>query len=442
VAKKPFDEEKFRRLWNDPSVTIAEICKQMGWRSDAQPYRYASKLNIPNVRVSGPKRASVGKAADESIEGVIQGDVQTQGLRAEANHYKRLYHEAVKRIGIQDAVTQAIHDVAHFVPAITVKAEFPKRKASGHGSETDLLQLSDLHGGEIVDPAETMGLNAFNMTILNRRLGMLARKVIELVELRRSALYIPKLRIAQEGDMLSGEIHEELVRTNVGHMMNMTVRVAFLTAQLVAYVAPHFDHVDCDCVVGNHPRMYQKVYAKEKYVNWDYMLYQWEAVFCRGIPNVTFNIPKSPFILVQVENTRCLIQHGDQIRSWNGIPWYGIERAVHRLREMFQAADEYFDCTLLGHFHNRADIDRATGPIVVNGSVKGGDQFSMGSLQTTNRPSQNLLFFHDKNGYIGGMPIYLHDADDLPEMEFRDFMPEIWADLTEEVKQPFMETPR
>ncbi|MFC1999188.1 hypothetical protein ACFLXE_00330 [Chloroflexota bacterium] len=450
--RQPLDEAKFRRLWNDPSVTIAGLLKQMGWTSKAHPYRIAKKLGLSNVRKRGPDKGWKDKVLTKeppeepvpgkSIDETIREDVVIQSLRSEVSHYRSLYHEAVKRIGMQESVVQAIQDVARFVPAITVHSEIPHPKLNiGHGSETDVLQLSDLHAGERVDPEETMGMNIYDMTIMNRRLGMLFRKVVELVELRRSALYIPRLRIEQEGDMLSGEIHEELVRTNVAHMMNLCVRTASILSQGIAYVAPHFDHIDIDCVVGNHPRLYKKPYFKEKYINWDFMMYQWEAVFCRNIPNVTFHIPKSPFMIVEIENTRGLVFHGDGIRSWMGIPWYGIERAVHRLREMFQYADQYFDCVLLGHFHNRADIDRATGPIIINGSVKGGDQMSMGSLQTTNRASQNLLCFHDNNGYIGGMPIYLQEADDKPEMEFKDFMPEVWVDMTEEVIQPFMEVP-
>lgn len=165
------------------------------------------------------------------------------------------------------------------------------------------------------------------------------------------------------------------------------------------------------------------------------MVYQWEAAFCRSLKNVIFDIPKAPFILTKAENTRLLLMHGDDIRSWMGIPWYGIDRAIYRMRELLQGANKFFDSVLLGHFHNRADIEHVTGPVVINGSVKGGDEFSIGSMQTMNKPSQNLLFYHSKHGYIGGNPIYLEEADNRKELAFQDFLPDTWAELEDEVEK-------
>ena len=413
----------------------ADLAKELGYSGGDSLYHAFN-------RVYGYTKANKEKflqgfneeLTDLNVEKKIERDVALEKASADAKYYKALYTETIKKIGLQELIVSAMKEISPSIPAVIVKtAERYKSIIGDKGSETDIPLISDLHAGETIELAQTMGISQYDMTIMNRRLGMLFRKILELVNLRRSSLHIPRLVIPHLGDMLSGDIHPELVRTNVGHMMNIAVRTAFILAQGIAFLAPHFDQIKVPCIVGNHPRLYNKPYFKDKYINWDYMLYQWEASFCRGLKNVEFIIPKSPFYLLDVENTRILMMHGDSIRSWMGIPWYGIDRAVLRLRELLQGAGEHFDSVWLGHFHSRADLDHVTGPIIINGSVKGGDEFSIGSLQTSSKPSQNLLYYHDKNGYLGGGPIYLSGADSKPELEFGDFLPDTWSELEEEV---------
>ena len=362
---------------------------------------------------------------------LVVEDVSKKKLTAEVAHYKGLYKQAVDQLALHQTVEDVINQAASLVPPVVVKTVAATKHVlpRAKGSETDLLQVSDLHGGEVVRLDETLGINEYNMDIMNRRMGMMFRKALELVELRRGTLYIPKLIVAESGDMLSGDIHQELSRTNVTNMMMLAVRVAYIMSQGLAYLSPHFESIYVPCVVGNHPRLSKKPTYKEKYYNWDFLCYQWQAAFCKGLPNVTFEIPKAPYMLFNAEKTRIVMFHGDWIKSWSTIPYYGIERAILRLRETLQAHGDYFDAALMSHFHQRAEIPRATGPVIINGSVKGGDEYSLGSLQTSNFPSQNLLYFHSKNGFLGGGPIYLAEADSKPDLAFKDMLPDVWADL-------------
>ena len=410
-----------------------DLARELGYASRDSLYHIFNRM-YGYTKAEKDKILLSGTTSEISINRKIEKDVILERALSEAKYYKSLYSETIKKIGLQDLIVSTMKEISLSIPEITV--ETTKKNGyviSDKGSETDVPLISDLHAGEIIDLAQTMGISQYDMTIMNRRLGMLFRKILELVNLRRSSLNIRKLVIPHLGDMLSGDIHPELVRTNVAHMMNLSVRTAFILAQGIAFLSPHFDQIDVPCVVGNHPRLYQAPSYKDKYINWDYMLYQWEASFCKGLKNVKFHIPKSPFYLMDVENTRILMMHGDSIKSWMGVPWYGIERAVLRLRELLQGSNEHFDSVLLGHFHSRADLDHITGPIIINGSVKGGDEFSIGSLQTSNVPSQNLIYYHSSNGYLGGGPIYLSGADDRSELAFSDFLTDTWSELEEEV---------
>lgn len=296
---KWFEKEDFpvkAAAWVKGEITIDQLAQYFG-----VPVGTASR----RVNLAGYHRMGTGQVPPPppppppplSIEQSVLKDIKDVGEKREVTYWKNMYKEAVSIVSMQELVANTIRDVAPAIPKVMVEKP-PEQSVlfdtMGKGSETDILQLSDIHGGEVVRSEETMGMNEFNMTIMNRRLGLLARKVIELVELRRTSLYIPKLEVAMEGDMLSGEIHDELIRTNVGHMMTISVRVAFLLAQMLAFMSPHFEAINVRCVVGNHPRLFKKVYWKEKYINWDYTTYQWMAVLCTELKNVTFEISQSP----------------------------------------------------------------------------------------------------------------------------------------------------
>lgn len=369
-------------------------------------------------------------------EQIHQEALETR-LRKERDYYRKLYSGALEQLGFENLVKRAMEQAAEIIPPLEVVSTIPiKMKHVGPGSETDVLQVGDVHAGEVIDIDETYGISQFDMSVVARRLSVLFSKTLYLVTLRRHALNIPCLIVSQGGDMVSGEIHDELVKTNAEHSMISAIRTAFMLAQGIAFLAPHFERIDVPCVTGNHGRMGKKPNFKQRFVNWDYLVYQWEAVLLRQFKNVFFDIPKSPFMLVNAEQTRILITHGDNIKGWMGIPWYGIERFAHRVRELLQAKNDYYDVLLLHHFHCRGDLDKASGPIIINGSLKGGDEFSIGSLQATNKPSQNLVHFDNRHGYIGGEPIYVHDMEYQPDLEIKDVLPDVWADIIEEGLQP------
>ena len=404
---------------------------------------YAKSLGFKSAKSFCTQMGKKGYLRSELYEGVPAGQIQNIDLdeevrlvkaQAETRVWRSRHKQAVSRLALDSEFIDVVKLVAEMVPPVTVMSPTPIEhiRIGDKGTETDVLNLGDLHAGEVVSANETMGINQYNMTIMSRRLDMVFQKTLELVVLRRSSLNIPQLIVAQLGDMVAGDIHMELQRTNVENMMITAVRTASMLAQGLAYLSPHFEQIRVPCVVGNHPRLSKKPSYKERYYNWDFMVYQWEAAFCRHLKNVQFYIPKSPYMFINAESMRLLLFHGDAIKGWMGTPYYGIDRAILRLREMFAASDEYFDAVLLGHFHRRDDGDMATGPRIINGSLKGGDEFAMGSMQVTNKPTQNLLHFHSKHGYIGGGPIYVGSADDDPDLGFNDFLPEIWSDAIQE----------
>ena len=100
-----------------------------------------------------------------------------------------------------------------------------------------------------------------------------ANQVLSLAEYRRNICEVDELVIPMLGDMISGDIHEELARTNVDNCMMQMLTAAHVIAQALMFLAPHFKSITVPCVVGNHGRMTRKPPMKDKYMDWDYKNY-------------------------------------------------------------------------------------------------------------------------------------------------------------------------
>jgi len=369
--------------------------------------------------------------------------------RNEAAYYKQQYNNLVKDAAAIDKMIDVATRVTNAIPSIPVTYTPKLVKASS--KQYIVAPLSDTHIGEKVNREEMAGLNSYNMDIFNKRLRGWAEEVVTLTGFRRTYANVPDLYVPMLGDMISGDIHLELMKTNADNAMGQMIRGANLISQALVYISSNYENVYVPCVVGNHGRMTQKPPAKEIYSSWDYLLYQWIAAYCKNQKNIHFSIPKSFLNVFTVAGKNILIMHGDSAKAWNGIPFYGLLRAIAQLRQVFQfrrgleyeieklvankateqdvlgVMAEFFDSVMVGHFHNNSEIDIGTGTLFICPCMKGGDEYSFSKLHTISKPTQILTTWHPRLGYIDKEIIYLQEYD-KSNNKFVDALPDIWAD--------------
>ena len=73
---------------------------------------------------------------------------------------------------------------------------------------------SDFHWGEVVDKSQVYGVNSYNMSIAKQRLHTLVDKTIGICFDHMVNPNYPGIVLMLGGDMVSGDIHEELEITN------------------------------------------------------------------------------------------------------------------------------------------------------------------------------------------------------------------------------------
>ena len=369
---------------------------------------------------------------DNSAKTRITLDKKIATYKGEAALWKKLYNQAIKDSAKKEIITDAINELAPSFNTVPLKEySKPSGEFKGKHEQTVIAPLSDTHVGEQVYTDQMIGINSYDWDLFNQRLYGWANQLLNLVNYRRNIAPVDNLIVPMLGDMISGDIHEELARSNISNCMEQMIRGANLIAQALMFLAPHFKSIKVPCVVGNHGRMTRKPPMKDKYMDWDYMMYQWVATFCKNQDNLSFELPKSYLHVFPVYDNRILIMHGDSVSGAGSNT--SITRAITNLRGVFQyketkekSEELRFDSAMIGHFHRIDEIDIGTGELHICGTMKGPDEFALQRLHTATKPKHLVTYWHPKYGYIGKEVIYL-DRYDKANDKFLDVLPESWV---------------
>ena len=358
---------------------------------------------------------------DFSTEDRVKLDKKIETYKAESRFWKKLYETAIKDSTKKELIVDTIQDLAPAIRSVQIpKAKKPRKNGS---PQVVVAPLTDTHIGDRVKEEQMAGLNEYNIDVFNKRLYGWANTVVQLVELRRNHSPVNKLILPMLGDMISGDIHEELARTNIDNCMEQMIQGANLIAQAVIFLAGNFTEVEIPCVVGNHGRMTRKPPMKDKYMDWDFMMYQWIAAFCREQKNVTFNISKSFINSFKAGNKTVLIMHGDSV------PGAGLGTTILNQVSKFRNVLHYgFDSVMMGHFHRIDEFDIGTGEVHICGTMKGGDEYAFQKLAVYSPPKHIMTYWHPEHGYIGKETLYLDNYDNSTET-FNNNVPENWINF-------------
>jgi transposase-like protein len=284
----------------------------------------------------------------------------------------------------------------------------PLKKASSPGVPT--LFLSDFHHGETVYKSQIGGVNEFNIKISHERLAYTVETAIHLLRILDKQLDYPGIVVPLGGDMISGNIHDELTATNE---LNTMPTVLDLYGELVGAItrlADVFGAVFVPCVSGNHGRDTRKIWIKDRHAtSFDWLIYQFLAKHFADDKRVTFYVPDASDAPFKIFDVRFLLTHGDQFRGGDSIigPLGPLTRGDQKKRARNAAVDMNYDVMMHGHFHQYSHGTR----IIGNGSLKGYDEFAFFNNFGFEKPAQSLFLTHKRHGITYRMPVYCEPGD-------------------------------
>lgn len=315
----------------------------------------------------------------------------------------------LKKIQSENARLEALVDLLTTIDAVQCSpAEWaqPRKTSSARGNRAVAnLMLSDLHLDEVVDLGEMRGKNAYNREIALQRLKRLSNGTIKMARDYISGVNFDGLYLWINGDIVSGNIHEEFERTNDG--VHPIDSVDFWVDPLAAFIdqlADHFGRVHLVFSYGNHGRNYKKPPHKgavRSSYDWLIARILWRQL--RNDDRLTWNIPESRDVRESVYNTRYLMTHGDDFKGGDQIA--GAVRPVmmgdYRTLVVEVADGDPYDMLLVGHFHQYHGLPRA----VINGSLCGYNEYAKDKKFRPEPPKQAFWLTTPEHGPSMHLPI-------------------------------------
>lgn len=375
---KPSKEARLKQLIDEGELTVPEIAKKL--------------------------RLKVGTVEAYTVQGETKLATRLTKITDERNLLKKQNKALLRENGLFEALSIEIKDrVKPIFPFKQIKLTGDKDKIQ----ETVVLHLSDEHADSIVKPHQVDGLENFNLQIALRRAETLVDTLLKFTQKTLINYNFDTLVIMANGDHVNGEIHDATRNSAYGNAIRNSIAVGQMHACMYRDLAPYFKDVKIIYTAGNHGRRSLKKDHESPWDNWDYLVGETARAYCRDIKNTQFIIPESFSHCMEIEGHGFCIRHGDDIRGWNGIPWYGIERQTRRLQALSAAHGRTVNYFCYGHFHTMSTQANLKGEMLINGSWVGTSPYVYNALAAYNEPSQLLHGVHKDVGVSWRLPIRL-----------------------------------
>lgn len=336
-------------------------------------------------------------------------------LRKQIKMLEKQLKAANERSAMSSMIRDMIHDGKEQIESAPDFLVKPPAKTSKifHGVPT--LFLSDVHYAERVFRKEVNGCNEYDTRIARDRIQRVVQRFVYMLDSVLVRCEYPGAVLALGGDMVSGNIHEELRETNEVPIAEAVVDLVDILRGCIDYLLGYFPRLYVPCVCGNHGRLDKKPRAKHgQKESYEYFLYQFIRRAYAEDPRVVVEISDSAVHHYKVYHTRYALSHGDQFKGGAGISGIATPIALgdHKLRKQMAAIESWtgkpveYDVLLLGHFHQ---LNFMRG-VIMNGSVKGFDEYAKKSGFAFEPPQQAMWLTHPTKGVSIPMPVFCEDS--------------------------------
>jgi len=331
----------------------------------------------------------------------ITNEEQVLFLRSANQDLENRISKLLKVIGKQQEFVEAVKSAvvaANPLPRHTWKEENGKNPEA-----IPVIKLSDWHIGEIVNADETEGLGEYNFAIAQRRIFGIVDSFMKWIYTMRHGYRIKKCVVFGEGDYISGDI-QQLYLSNEFPVPVQTAKAGLLFGEVVSILSRHFDFVEVHQVgADNHGRMQPKPLVKRKFeTSYSYLVNAISEQVLSKHSNVKVIVENGIKHIADVGGWKFLIEHGDSIRGWMGVPYYGIEKSKAKEAVKRLGTDREFDYVSMAHFHVPAFL---SGNVFVNGSLSGTSELDEANGRAA-RPSQVAFMVSPKHGVFNITPFW------------------------------------
>ena len=379
----------------------AEVAALRGTPVSAEQSRSRAK-RIAALNATRAAQAAAGMVERTVIERTEERSV-VRNLRAEL---ATLAKDLVETRSLLDLYKHVSEE-----PIVVPEWKLPARDGGPHRGIV-MASLADWHLDEVVNPAEILGLNAYNREIALQRVRRWTEKVVTLPREYVNGLDIEGLVIFATGDLFTGEIHPELVQTNEDRILSSMLFWAEPIIAMCELLAAEYDNVEINCVPGNHTRMTEKYNHKDR-VKESLEQFFWSNIKSRladrGVDGVTINVSTSSNMNVEVYGRNYLLDHGYEFKGGGGISgaFAPLSLGAHRKNLRQTIAGQPMEAMVIGHMHQIINIPG----VIMGGTLKGYDEyaFDLNLRPDGNGAGQAMWITSPERAQVLFMPVYVTD---------------------------------
>ena len=383
----------------------AELNKQ--WPNDGRATKGSVVKQRPRwnlTKPSGGIQSSKSIDIKETTDDIRKYDEQLK------KENRRLATELEKRDFITERLLEVVRSSIVKLPAYK-PTYHPKLKKS-FDAEDMALAYSDSQIGQKVTLRDSSGFAEYNFSIFEEEIGKLEEAIIKIKNIHSQAYNIDKFWVLGLGDYIEGE----LTYPGQAHYIDQIVvdqvfKGGKMIASLIRNLCMVFPKVEVVLVSGNHGKG-----AKESHwrSTWDYAFARILQIYLEDVENCKVVVAESALCAFEIRGHVFLLNHGNEIRSWMTVPFYGLERATLRWVNLTRLPVEY---VLIGDKHRRCTFDIAYVEAMINGSWSPGSKFSVDKMQAAGIPKQILFGIHDIIGKSFSYDIRLAEPAKLEKDE-------------------------
>lgn len=332
--------------WSDIAELLGEDCHPDHLRKTAYGIYESYQYRL---------QSSIDITGQDIIDTIEAKKIELQKERYKLNDQRVAFNKMVRQKARQEEINEILEKciAEGNLPKLEVSTKVPVKSSN----KSMLVSLNDLHYGQDI----TNSWNVYNSTICERRLAEYLYRIVEIQAEQKASECI----VWANGDLISGNIHNEISVTNKENVIEQIMQVSELIASFLCYLSGYFNTIKFVSVSGNHSRIGKKEDAL-KDERLDDLVEWYLKARLRGINNIKFDeyekIDTTAYV-VKVQGLNYIGVHGDydysassiqNLVSMIGKPIYGI---------------------LSGHLHHNK-IDTVQGiKTIMGGSMIGMDSY-------------------------------------------------------------------
>jgi hypothetical protein len=364
------------------------------------------------ARATGMSDPAMRRARDAGVARHLTANSKVVDTEAKLRYELAAANKRIEAIREDNDTAETIREAILNLSARTPEPPEWLMRAGHAGKRGAPMTIwSDWHWGEVVVKEEVAGVNEYNASIGRTRAKKLVETTIDLAynHMGRAKTQYPGCIVCLGGDMITGDIHEELLATNDRTPQQSVNDLTDVLAGCLETMAGKFGRLFVPCVVGNHGRSTRKPRMKGRvYTSIEWLIYCNLERHFKKSKHIQFMIPGETDAYFSVFGHRYLLTHGDSLGVKGGDGIIGamgpIMRGAIKVGRSEAQIGRDFDTIVMGHWHQYLTFPG----VIVNNALIGYNEYArLGLRAPYSRPSQALWFTHPEHGITAHWQVYL-----------------------------------